>query len=330
MRLSMWGVISTAVISAANVAVGEVSVDPAKVHGEGGVAQPVLVVPVEIRLNARPKEQQLAVLSLEADLAEGNQPGPAGRIGTQFRDLRTGLQVTSTEWGAPRSRVEFRFALPRPMLERLESHRHGGDGRLLLTLSFRAVLAWVRAHNEMGQPLDNGVPFDLRHGMLAEVALFWSPSVGDLSLVVEQSTWVTQVLPTVGHDAIRLVEVQLPTELADERARAAFGRQLRHFDHRGYRESIAASRDLLHAWEKRMGATRGRPVAAVVAEARGWGEEDPRRRFLDQLWTAAKDLANAVLHEANQPAMLDLSESETRTQFLLTSALSEWLTFLAE
>jgi hypothetical protein len=325
----MWGVLPTAVITAANTAVGEVSINPAEVRGEGGAAQPVLVMPVEVRLNARPKEQQLAVLWLEADLAEGNQPG-LGRVGTDARDLRPGMHVVSAEWGTPQNRVELRFPLPRPLLERLESHRHRGDGRLSLTLSLRVVLAWVRAHNEIAQPIDTRVPFDLRYGMLADVTLFWSPSVGDLSILVEQSTWVTRVLPALGHDAIRLVEVQLPTELDDELARAAFGRQLRHFDHRGYRESVAASRDLLHAWEKRLGATRDRPVAAVVGDAQGWGEEDPRRRFLDQLWTAAKGLANTVLHEANQPTMLNLSEPESRTHLLLTAALSEWLTGLTE
>jgi hypothetical protein len=72
----MWDVLPTAVIGAANIAVGEVSVNPAEVRGEGGVAQPVLVVPLEVQLNARPKEQQLPVLSLKADLAEaGTSPG---------------------------------------------------------------------------------------------------------------------------------------------------------------------------------------------------------------------------------------------------------------
>jgi hypothetical protein len=79
-----------------------------------------------------------------------------------------------------------------------------------------------------------------------------------------------------------------------------------------------------------LGTTRTRPVAVVLAEAQGWGEEDPRRAFLDQLWAAAKYLANTVLHEANQPTMLDLSEPESRTHLLLTAALSEWLTKLTE
>jgi hypothetical protein len=79
-----------------------------------------------------------------------------------------------------------------------------------------------------------------------------------------------------------------------------------------------------------LGTTGTRPVAVVLAEAQGWGEEDPRRAFLDQLWAAAKYLANTVLHEANQPTMLEIGEPETRTHLLLTAALSEWLTGLAE
>ena len=325
----MSDVLPTAAITVSNTAVGEISVNPAEIRGEGGPAQPVLVVPIEVRLNSRSKEQQLAVLALEAELVEGSQSA-RHRIGTDARDLRPAMQVVSVDWGTPRHQVEFRFPMPGPLLERLERTRHTGEGRLSLVLSFRIVLAWVRAQNEVGRPLTGAVPFDMGHGMLADLALFWSPAVSDLPFVVEQSTWVNQVLPALGYDMIRLVEVHLPTELDDPRARVAFGRQLRHLDLDGYRESIAASRDLLHAWEKRLAATRQHPVAAVVADARGWGEEDPRRRFLDGLWAAAKDLPNTVLHEANQPAMLNLGEPETRAHLLLTATLSEWLTRLTE
>lgn len=325
----MCDVLPSTTITAANVALGEISLNPADIRGEGGLSGPVIVVPLEVRLTPRPKAEQVAVLALEADLTQGNQP-IRDRIGTDVRDLRPGMQVVSTEWGTPIHRIELRFPVLGPALEQLELRRHASDGRLSMSLSFRLVLAWLRAHNEVGQAPEASNPFDMRHGMLADLTLFWSPAASDLSFVVEQNTWVTQVLPELGYDKVRLVEVRLPTELDDELTRAAFGRQLRHLDLGGYRESIAASRDLLHAWEKRLGATQKHPVAAVVADGKGWDEEDPRRRFLDQLWSAAKNLPNTVLHEANQPTMLNLGEPETRMHVLLTAALSEWLTELTD
>lgn len=315
----------TALISAASTPVGELTVDPADIRGEGGAARPVLVVPVLLRLKARPKDQQVVVLSLEADLVSSSQPG-SGRIGTDVRDLRSGLHVVSVDGGTPPHRVEFRFPVTLALIEQLERDRHQREGTLSLSLSCRAVLGWVRAYNQIGQVGTASVPFDLGFGMLADITLFWSPSVDDLSFSVEQNTWIARVLPALGYDRLRLVEVRLPPELGDERIRKSFGRQLQHLDRRGYRESVTASRDLLHAWEKRLDATRARPVAAVVGDLEGWPTDDPRRKFLDQLWTAAKDLANTAHHEANQSEELDLDEAETRTHMLLTAALSEWLT----
>jgi hypothetical protein len=42
---------------------------------------------------------------------------------------------------------------------------------------------------------------------------FWSTRVEPLWINVEQTTWIRQVLPGVGHDASRLVEIDFPQAL---------------------------------------------------------------------------------------------------------------------
>jgi hypothetical protein len=318
----------TTYITLGGKGVGDIMVNPADVRGEGGAAQPALVVPITVRMNPHPKEEQIGMLLLEARLAIGTTPS-SRQVGLVDRhDLRPGMHVVSVPDYSPSNGVDLRFVLTPAAVEEMDRHRHASGGSLQLCVGFKTVLAWVRAYNEVvpGAPGDPKIPFAPLYGMLADTTIFWSSQVGDLVFAVEQSTWVDKVLPNVGHDDVRLIEVRLPIEMDDADARAAFGRQLRNLDTGAYHQSVAASRALLHAWEKRLGALpKNRPVAQVIAESEGWAPDDPRRTFLDSLWAAAKDMANAAHHEADQAALVELGEPESRTHLLVTAALSEWL-----
>jgi hypothetical protein len=79
-------------------------------------------------------------------------------------------------------------------------------------------------------------------------------------------------------------------------------------------------------WEQRLGATAKNAVAQIVGDTRGWPPGDPRRKFLDDLWAAAKGMTNAAHHESGQPAPFELMEPEARAHLLVTAGLSEWLT----
>jgi len=50
--------------------VGEARLDPAAIWGEGGWSDPRLVVPVEIMLNPRPEEHQLALIRITGSLSQ--------------------------------------------------------------------------------------------------------------------------------------------------------------------------------------------------------------------------------------------------------------------
>lgn len=322
----------TAPITTGTAGIGEITLDPADLRGEGAAEAPVVVVPINIRLNNRPPEATIALLALEADL--NTVDGPLGERLAPGRmlDLRLGPPVTSIPQGTRGDAFDLRFRLTQPALERLERRRHRNGGALHFRIRFSATAAWVRRiYNQLppGQEGDPTVPFTPMHGMLADTTSFWTTGVQDLVFTVEQSTWVDKVLAVVGYDSLRLIEVRLPQGL-EGGARAAFGRQLRHLDHLGYVDSISASRAVLEAWEKRIRATGQRTVSQVVGDAQGWDADDPRRRFLDTLWVAAKDMTNATHHEGGRPVPLELTEPETRAHLLLTALLSEWLSAIAD
>ena len=285
-----------------------------------------MVVPVSVKLNARPPEAAIALLALEAKLTTGQ--GNADQIWPPVHiDLRPGMRVTSVPWGSPDNIIEIRFPLTLALIEHLERLRHAQGENLGLRVSFSTSAAWLQhTYNELApnKPPDTSTPFEPRYGIMADLTMFWTSQVQDLLFTVNQSTWVEKVLHGVNYNHVRLVEVILPRDL-DGKAQMAFGRQLRHLDRAGYEESVSANRALLHAWEQRLGATRQRPVSRVIAEQQGWPADDPRVKFLDQLWVAAKDMTNAAHHEAGQDRPLEFGETETRAQLLLTALLSEWL-----
>lgn len=315
----------TAVITAGTAGVGQLTVNPADVRADGAPTDPALVVPLDVQLNARPETEQVALRRLDAALGLGFAPNPERLCPPVHAHL--GLDVISIPNSSPTRRVELRFRLTADAVERIERHRHEQDGRAWLSLKLSGEMAWVHAFNQVQPGAAGGsrVPFEPRYGMLAHTTEFWTTQISDLSFIVEQSVWVEAVLPALGYDQRRLIEVRLPTELDDDRARTAFARQLRHLDKGGYAESVAASRAVLRAWELRLGATAKRPVAEVVADHRGWAATDPRRQLLEQLWVAAKGLANASHHEAEQDVEVNFDAASARAHLLVTAALSEWL-----
>ena len=78
-------------------------------------------------------------------------------------------------------------------------------------------------------------------------------------------------------------------------------------------------------WEKQYGATKDRRVAQIVAEERGWQENDVRRQLLDSLWKEVGDIANAPHHPEGDVDTELFKRQDARLIHLLTAALSEYV-----
>jgi hypothetical protein len=162
--------------------------------------------------------------------------------------------------------------------------------------------------------------------MYAEVFPFWTTQVQPVQINIEQSTWVNNVLPGLGYDRLRLIELNFPPPLPDhDNGAKQFDNARKALDERRYGDCIDKCRGLLNMWEKQYGATKNRRVADVISDERGWTEDDVRRQMLDQLWKEVGDVANAPHHpEGNVDAEL-FERRDARLVLLLTAALSEYV-----
>jgi len=134
-----------------------------------------------------------------------------------------------------------------------------------------------------------------------------------------------EVLPGLGYDRVRSVEIVLPPPLpGNGPAAAEFDRARQALDKRRYADCAASCRGILKLWEQQYGASKTERLAHVVARARGWTDTE-RPRFLDRLWQATTDMANAHHHPEGSSQPLALDPADARLLFMLVTALSEYL-----
>lgn len=278
--------------------IGTVLVDGSDVRGDGGPHNPQLVVPLTVQLNNQTEEPPLAIARLHALLGTDQDVSPVTAVCPPVSlELfgTSGFQLYSRQSGQHPTRVELRFVLTVAQLAALERRRHTGDGSSFsLYVSVHPTIVGLQNFNEYtsGQAPTSRLWDATTYGMYSELAFFWAADPWPVLRVdVPTSTWVRQVLPRLGYDRVRLIEVNFPPPLegrpnaADrlDAARAAL-------DACRYEECVAACRDVLEAWERHLGASRAETVASVLGRRLGWLEGDPRREFIDGLWKTARDI----------------------------------------
>jgi len=199
--------------------------------------------------------------------------------------------------------------------------------RLYLLLS--PVVAAVSTHNEQpGQVADPGVvSLDHRVGIYAKVqALIWTTSITTFSVEIETSRWVKDVLPGLGYDCVRLIEVVLPPVLPDHATAAAqYDKAKAALDSWRYDDAIEACKALVSMWSKKFGGSKAKPVAQVIGDTLGWPEGDARRLFVDGLWESLTKFTNTARHPERNDQALDADYRDARLTVMLLGLLSEYL-----
>ncbi len=315
---------------------GQISVDGTKVRGEGGPINPQLLVPLEVQLDNQPDDAMLAIGRVQALLGTDQNVQPATAICPPIREDLVGgpfgfrVHSGSISSGGQRcEQIELRFFLTPPQVEELERRRHASGGDVFnLYLQLEPTVIGLKNFNRH-QPGTASAPriWDTKYGEYAELAVFWAANQPPaLRVDVETSTWVQRVLPGLGYDRLRLVEVTLPPALPDRpNAAAEFDKAKAALDAHRYEDCVAACRGLLSMWANQLGATRSQPVATVVAERLGWAQGDGRRQFLDAPWKAATDFVNAPHHPTGAGQATWIDYRDARLTMLVTAALSEYV-----
>ncbi len=215
-------------------------------------------------------------------------------------------------------------------IEVLEKKRHSARPDVMcFYIRLEPVVVALKTYNEMspGQPPDLG-PLNLNFnvGIYADVVgIFWTATINTFPVQVETPRWVRDVLPGLGYDSLRLIEVTLPPPLPDHQSAASqFDKAKVALDSRRYDDAVSACRGLLKMWSDKLGATKAKPVAEVVANELGWAPDDTRRQFLDGLWKAATDFVNTAHHPEGNDEPLWLDYRDARMAWMLAGLLSEY------
>ena len=311
--------------------VGVIRVEGGALRGEGGPASPRLVIPVEVRMAARPKASAVALIKLAATLSTAEHVPPDSVVGSPAScDLIDGFPCRSVDWGETGHRVDLVFALTPHQVAMLEVFRHAAPSEVfVLHLRLEGTVAGVRAYNEVppGGGAADDSPWEIGLGMYTQLFPFWQSRVDPLRVEVEPSTWVRDVLPGFGLNRSRLVEVAFPPALPGGSSAAQEWDKAREaLDARRYRDCVERCRGVIRLWVDALGASAKRPVATIVAERQGWPDGDPRHMLFDTLWRAATDFANLPHHpEAMGSDLFEVGAAEARLFLLLIATLSEYL-----
>lgn len=309
--------------------IGTASVDGGAVRGEGGPIRPQLIVPVTIQMNPQADEAMLAVVWLFARLSTDQHAQPQQVICQPIsQQLMTGFHVHSLPHGTTDHTEYLRFFLTPAEVEDVERRRHAANSEVFqLYLGLDPIVAGMKSFNSYGPgQAPEPTPWNIQFGLFSQVLPFWTSSVSPVWVQIEQSTWVRNVLPGLGYDRLRLLELTFPPPLPDHgNATAQFDKAKRALDERRYGDCIQECRGLLNMWEKQYGATTKNLIADVVKDDRNWPDGDIRRDLLDTLWKEIGDVANAPHHpEGNVNAEL-FNDRDARLILLLTAALSEYV-----
>ncbi len=309
--------------------VGTVSVNGGEVRGVGGPVRPQLILPLTIEMNPQPDEAMLALVWLFARLGFDQYASPH-----QFAcqpisyPLMGGFHAHSLPHGTTDHTAYLRFYLSTPEVEDLERHRQTTNSEVVeLYLGIDPIIAGMKTYNQVraGQGGET-IPWNIQFGMFSQVLPFWTSHVDPVRVQIEQSTWVRDVLPGLGYDRLRLLELTFPPPLPDHTSAAAqFDKAKRALDERRYDDCIQECRGLLNMWELQYGAGAKQRLAEVVASDRRWPDSDIRRSLLDTLWREVGDVANAPHHLERNVNAGGFDERDARLILILTAALSEYV-----
>lgn len=319
---------SSAYIRLQSMSVGEVRVDSARMRGEGGAHDPRLIVPIEIQMNQRPEEQRLALTRLTGSLHLSEPAFPQSQLGPSCSlDLIENMSCHTISSGPSKTSFEFRFSLTQAQIKHLEDARHAShQSRFALFLKLEGITAWLRhTWGSDNSRIGEEERWLQQVGFCSELLPFWNTRIDPLRVEVEPSSWVENVLPGLGYDRVRLVEIDL-SQMPDEGISVAqFDKARREFDAGRYTECVATCRAIRHAWEQALSATREQPVARVLAERLGRSASDWPYKVLDKMWAGYADMVNAPHHPGQTPEPLSVTAADAKFCLLVTLALSEYV-----
>jgi hypothetical protein len=321
--------ISTTDILISTYSVGTLTLDGPGARGEGGSHDPRLVIPTTIAMAPKPSEKQLAVTELECALHWGPEANDQNQIGpTVSRTFLPELHAISVEKNPNNFKIDLRFGLTPVVVERLDTVRQASpNGDLRLQVRSKVIVSLI--YQISGEATTRAVvrpipdfPFGLDYGIASTLAHFWNSSIYPFALEIPRSSWVERVLPGLGVEHVRILEVGLPRTVAPlpSDTLRRFDAARTDLDNGRGRECVQKLRDVRYAIEQHLGATKASPVAMKIAAHRGLPPDAVQVRYLDAVWKALADLTSDPHHDASPVSSVD-----ARSALLVTAVLLDYV-----
>ena len=313
------GVSAHASITSQSLILGDIECDPARVRGDGGSINPTLVLPLVVKLGPRPVERAVAVTEVwgRAHIDSGSQV-PLGEMSRAMSpDDPHGIWM-SRPASTSSDHVELRVALLPTHLRVLENAR-AQDGDVALRVQLRVAAALVRGEQML--QANGGVAVEL-------LPIAWVRT-DELRLHVPIGQWAEKVLPGLGADRFRTVIVSLPSSGAltpDKPLVRWFDEARARYDSGDWRGCIERCRDVRHAVESALDATKSAPVGAKAAAGSGLAPRQGVTDFLDGVWRALADVTNEAHHSGDGEPMYRAADA--RAVLLITATTLEYLAAL--
>lgn len=305
--------------------IGAVSVDSGAIRSSGGPIRPQLIIPLSIQLNsAQNDEATFVVYWVGARLSTEQNASPNAVVCQPIsHQLMTGFPSHSNRYGPMNHSAELRFFLGAAEVEDIERQRHATEeGIFTLYLGLDVMVA----NSVELEQTPKQIALERTYGTFSQLLPFWMTQVSPVMVQIEQSRWVNSVLPGLGYDRSRLIEMKFPPPLPDRTSAATqFDKAKRALDERRYGDCILACRGLLNMWETQYGANKNTFVAEIISDQRNWLKNDVRRKLLDNLWREVGDVANAPAHPEGHVDSELFDGRDARLLLLLTAALSEYV-----
>jgi hypothetical protein len=171
-----------------------VRLDPTAVRGDGSVARPVLVLPLELQILSIEEEQRIIGYTLLRFAGVLKIKGAETLAEFEAGPLAEGSTPTASY-----RRLYIEVPLDFPGIKKFEDARAGSDAFISLSLS---GLVWL--------------PKEAKFEKIT--------SASDLQFSIPRSTWADRVLPGWGLSNVKLVEIRFPTTQVGDTLRTAYGR----------------------------------------------------------------------------------------------------------
>lgn len=161
-------------------------------------------------------------------------------------------------------------------------------------------------------------------GLHSKLAFLWDTRVDALTLWIPASQWVQRVLPGLGLNALRLIEVALPVsdQRVPEPALTAFDAARRAYDLGNYPLSIKHCREVRDVLQGHFEITEEAPLGKTIAEQWGLAPDAAQGNFLTGLWRGLTDLLGGI--EAPVPFQR-LAPADVHACLLALAVLLEYL-----